>query len=303
MKLEYQNFRLLLNFPSLTRTNIYPIFIIRSVLGKEFRRMCCIFKERQCHECTIKNTCPYSIVFETPIKEDNLILVGRNKGSHPFILSLISTDIEYSDHIELLLTLIGRGIDYLPYIYYSLKRAGEHGIFKQRIPFSIKGPFIDNELLLDDENKLNLEFTRRLWELGKSKKNFTNSTTIEFLSPCRLKKGGKYISNLSFQDLMEALYHRAQILCTLFGECSKIWPIPSFAKRNHIIIEQKLTWVDLPYYSARQGRSIKMGGFMGTLSINGEIDPLERSLLEFGELFHIGKNAGFGLGKIRIIND
>jgi CRISPR-associated endoribonuclease Cas6 len=303
MKIEYQKFRLLLYFPSLNRINTYPTFIIRSVLGKELRRMCCIFKDRHCYECTIKNTCPYSIVFETPITEDNLILVGRNKGSHPFILSLISTDLENTDHIELLLTLMGKGIDYLPYIYYSLKKAGDRGILKQRIPFKLKGPFIEDELILDEENKLNLNFKTKVWELGRSEKPFTNSTVIEFLSPCRLKKDGKYVSHLTFQDLMEALFRRAQILCTLYGECSRIWPIPSFGKRNQIITEQKFTWVDLPYYSARQKKRIKMGGFMGTLSINGEIEVLERSLLEFGELFHIGKNAGFGLGKIRIVNN
>ncbi len=58
--------------------------------------------------------------------------------------------------------------------------------------------------------------------------------------------------------------------------------------------------MDLNYYSGRQKKVLKMGGVVGNFQLTGVFQPLEQSLLRFGELFHAGKNTAFGLGKYHI---
>ena len=41
---------------------------------------------------------------------------------------------------------------------------------------------------------------------------------------------------------------------------------------------------------------MKMGGFMGEIAFEGDIEPF-MSLIKAGEIIHVGKGTGFGLGK------
>ncbi|MBU2578468.1 CRISPR system precrRNA processing endoribonuclease RAMP protein Cas6, partial [Patescibacteria group bacterium] len=41
---------------------------------------------------------------------------------------------------------------------------------------------------------------------------------------------------------------------------------------------------------------MKMGGFMGEITFEGDIDPFMH-LIKAGEILHVGKGTSFGLGK------
>jgi len=43
-----------------------------------------------------------------------------------------------------------------------------------------------------------------------------------------------------------------------------------------------------------------LGGLIGTIDVSGTFSQFEIKLLEAAEIFHIGKNSSFGLGKIKI---
>lgn len=43
-----------------------------------------------------------------------------------------------------------------------------------------------------------------------------------------------------------------------------------------------------------------MGGFVGEIIFEGEIEPF-MPLLKAGEILHVGKGTSFGLGKYRIL--
>jgi CRISPR/Cas system endoribonuclease Cas6 (RAMP superfamily) len=66
-------------------------------------------------------------------------------------------------------------------------------------------------------------------------------------------------------------------------------------------VQNDLRWVDWERYSARQDSRMKLGGFTGTVTFEGELDPFI-SLFQIGEHLHIGKATSFGLGKYQIID-
>ena len=121
MKISYQIFRFVLKFEKKVNVDIYPSFLLRSILGKELKTLGCIFMDRStCEDCPINDRCAYSYIFESIISKDNDIIKGRNRIPHPFI---IKSDIDNM--------IKGCGILFLPLIISLSKEGTEF-----RIPLS-----------------------------------------------------------------------------------------------------------------------------------------------------------------------
>jgi CRISPR/Cas system endoribonuclease Cas6 (RAMP superfamily) len=45
---------------------------------------------------------------------------------------------------------------------------------------------------------------------------------------------------------------------------------------------------------------MKMGGFIGEITFDGNVEPFI-SLIKAGEILHVGKGSGFGLGKYKTV--
>ena len=56
---------------------------------------------------------------------------------------------------------------------------------------------------------------------------------------------------------------------------------------------------DSERYSARQDAKLKMGGVVGEAVYEGDLEPFA-PLLSLGEVLHVGKGTGLGLGRYRI---
>lgn len=122
MKIYFLQIEFCLKFSFPTFMDSNPMFVLRSVLGKNLHTMCCISRKSKCAECQFSKTCVYAFLFETILSSDNGTLPGRNRASHPYSfsstqnLSVGNFLKEYSFEM----TLFGRAIEYLPYIYMRL---------------------------------------------------------------------------------------------------------------------------------------------------------------------------------------
>src|SRR5262245_56634986 len=63
------------------------------------------------------------------------------------------------------------------------------------------------------------------------------------------------------------------------------------------VTRARLGWRDLARYSNRQRRTVSLGGFVGELEVEGDLEPF-LPLLQMAEQVHVGKGATFGLGRI-----
>jgi len=122
---------------------------------------------------------------------------------------------------------------------------------------------------------------------------------IDFKTPYRLKMHGTYVSEFKYPDLIKSIFRRTGILTNLYGVKSG-----EFSEDDFHVMEKNcefnLRWIDQKYYSARQEQELIYGGITGSMNINGFFSPFEESLLEAGEIFNIGKNSSFGLGKMEV---
>jgi hypothetical protein len=88
MKLKYLPINFTIKFSDFVHIDVNPLFIMRSMIGKNLRSMCCISKRSICAECMYNKTCAYAFLFETILLQENSLLPGTNRASHPFSITI-----------------------------------------------------------------------------------------------------------------------------------------------------------------------------------------------------------------------
>lgn len=262
------------------------------------RSMSCVSPNTKCQDCMYRGTCAYAFLFETILPQQNDVLPGRDRASHPFAFT--QGDLSFGGKMseyDFTMTLFGKAIDYLPYIYGALVRAGESGIFKSRTCFSVTNVAADGKSVVIDENHIASDFGRKVFSFSNDGlEDSRGEVLVELKSPLRFKVGGKYSSEFSSSDFFSGLYRRATTLLKMYGAAeSELEWLP---KSLLAIDARNLRWKKLDHYSARQKKLVILSGAVGTFSLSGEFSCMEKKLLEFGRIANAGKNTNFGLGQM-----
>jgi CRISPR-associated endoribonuclease Cas6 len=130
------------------------------------------------------------------------------------------------------------------------------------------------------------------------------TVTLEFLTPTRLRYVGHLTDKPEFHVLVRNLLRRLSALA--FYHCDFVLELDHrelIRQAQRVALrEAELRWVDWERYSARQDARMTLGGFMGTVTFEGNLAPW-LPLLRLGEVLHVGKGSGFGLGKYRMIDE
>ncbi len=296
-QLAYQTMEMALHFEKPVVFNRHPVFYFRSLLGKELFYLICPFRSRMCERCTLRFKCAYSFVFESPVTRDNPVLYGRNFASHPFVMSSDVGEKQSTERLNLKMILIGQAAEYIPIIFWSFIRAGETGIFKNRVRYKIDELKINGQPSFKDE-KLNLPGGQYHWRLSEEETTKRGQLFLEFLTPFRFKKDGRYLKEMSVEDVLQAAKRRMEILVGTYGAQDFVrMPFPQMEAFSE---NAQMRWKDYVRWSARQKQQMRLGGVVGILSVEGQFSAMALSLLKGAEIFHVGKNTSFGLGKIKV---
>lgn len=295
MLITYNQYRFVLNFEREVNFELFPLFIVRSILGKELRSLCCISHQNQCDSCLYNQTCAYSWIFETILDKQNTSLPGRERGIHPWALQLIDSD---EKRLDFILTLCGKANDYLQYIYAAFKRGEQKGIGKDRIPYIVEGPFCKGENLISDDGNYVASVPPEVFELNED----CNTTAdvrckVNLVTPLRITKDGKNCKRLEAGQFFPCINRRIRALVSLYGESS--------GEKPYTFSEITLSDIQLHYekmnrWSARQKTVQNLGGIQGSFILDGQISAFEESLLNAAILFGAGKLTNFGLGQVLI---
>lgn len=316
MNVSFAKFDFSLSFPKPASVNNYPVFVLRSVLGMQLRKMCCVVSRRRaegtennssnngyvkCADCMYKATCAYSKIFETIIPKENHVLAGTERASHPFAFtqnSRYTFKQKTIDSFDFSITLFGEAIKYLPYIYAAFVRAGRAGVFKERTPFVITDVKCNGSSILMDEENIQTDIPASLLSFSETGELKKGEILVELNSPLRFKTNGKYTIDFTAPELFRALHRRAKTLCALYGDGN----VESYDSRlcKVKIEERKLRWHDYSHYSARQKNAMELGGAVGSFKLSGEFSAMELFLLDVSQNCNAGKNTNFGLGQIKV---
>jgi hypothetical protein len=299
MKISYIKAMFVLDFESSIKWRALPTFFLRSILGAQLKRICCVQRQSTCDECSLSASCAYSVLFESPLDTANEVLQGRNRGYHPFILThgaFLNDGFGY----HFTVTLVGKGIHYFPFIVFAFQQAGSEGVFSSKIKYRISE--LTDQATGKSLQGINLKTPQtQIFSADQAKMDSFESVSVEFITPARIKHLGKYTLDFDAISFFSSIYRRTTALSRLYEESSsdEISTDEKFIVPEKIhIAERNLKWKDFSRYSQRQQTEMELGGIVGRFMIAGGLRASDISLLEAGRLFHVGKNTVFGLGQM-----
>lgn len=288
---------------------LYKGSTLRGGFGHALKNIFCLHRNQSCEKCSLNKTCIYAYIFENPISAAGSQQKQTSNLPHPFVIEPPLENKHKYQPGELLIfkiVLIGRAIDYLPYIIFSFQEFGRAGIGKKRGRFSLtKVTTESGEVIYDREtNRIhgqgNIHYGSDFF--GQPNETLTKKATIYFLTPTRLKVDGHLIPELDFPTLMRNLLRRISWLAEIHGDRPLGIDYQSLLAKAELLVKttfSRLTWLDWERYSIRQNTRMKMGGIIGKISFEGELAEF-LPYLRIGEYVHLGKGTVYGLGKYRI---
>ena len=289
---------------------VYKGSTFRGAFGHTFRRIVCVTKEKACAECMMRSSCVYSYVFETPPPSDTRMMRKYPYAPHPFILEpplTRRTTYTPGEVLSFGLTLIGRAIEYLPYFIYTFEEMGRVGIGKGRGKYRIDAvwgiePEGGERVIYEGAKKTLVdEYARMRYEDLSDREVGQNALTLSFLTPTRIKSGGRLTLGMDFRILVRSLLRRLSLVCYFHCDQALDLDYRAWIERAGKVetVRRDLRWYDWTRYSGRQDTMMRMGGFVGEIAFGGDWKPFLPFVL-FGKTLHVGKGTSFGLGKYEI---
>jgi hypothetical protein len=224
------------------------------------------------------------------------------------------------------LILVGQSITYLPYFIAVFRELGRVGLGHNRGRYrlrTVEAISPDNEAgdpiyQADDEliRPVDLSLTAKMITdraaqisqpsmlnlQSPRKASNLQSLTLHFLTPTRLKEQGRWVSvGPPFPVLIRTLLGRISSLS--YFHCGKRLEVDFRGLIDQAgavrLKESQTRWEDWDRFSGRQKQRIRMGGLVGRVIYEGNLEPY-LPLLAVGELVHVGKGTVFGNGQYRI---
>lgn len=294
-KLKYSEYDVHLQAMDRIRLPIFSGSTLRGAFGFALRKVSCSPMCKDPQNCIIGNRCPYYFAF---ISQRNDVESGLRNYPHPFVLQPFDGGIiEPGEMLSFGFILFGKAREILPYFIYAFMQMGEWGIGKGRGKFKL----VDvkdrrTQKVLFSENNKALQGYGTV--LSPEPISIGNSATIEFITPLRLKNGGKYVSKPSFQEIIRAILRRTSLLVRGYCGAELEMPYKSIIEsaKSVKLVSAGTNRVEIERYSSRQNAKIPLIGFLGLLRFEGDMNQFS-AILDAGSHIHIGGATAFGFGK------
>lgn len=206
--------------------------------------------------------------------------------------------------VEIAVLLFGHATEYFPYVLFAFERLGEAGLGVERVPFRIERVVIgsNGEQVFSSETPgpvplLPAEVAEA--SIGEPREGFLR---VEFLTPMRLRvEKRKALRRPDFGALVYAALRRLELLVRVHeaGEFTVRAPEIVGMAREAELVEDETRWHDVVRYSQRQGRTMPLGGFVGSALFSGKVLGLT-SVLSLAGRVHVGRGTAFGNGHFRV---
>lgn len=304
---------------------------LRGGFGKAFQKVVCSQRDQECHLCILKNTCPYSYIFETAPPPGGQILRKYENVPRPFVIEPpleTKTNYEPGEKLAFQLVLTGKSIAYLPYFIVIFRELGAMGIGKGRRKYSLDAINAVNlktgekSSIYSGENQMvtNLDVTISGGELAAlsngelaalaSGESITDSASsneggkhlvIRFLTMTRLKFEQRFALVPEFHIIIRNLLRRLSSISYFHHGVELDVDFRGLIEKAQkvALVDQQIRWEDWERYSSRQDARMNMGGIVGQAVYEGDWQEFW-PMLKLAEQVHVGKGAVFGLGKVEV---
>jgi CRISPR/Cas system endoribonuclease Cas6 (RAMP superfamily) len=318
--LRFAKFSLLLEASETLHLPEYKGSAVRGGFGNAFKKAVCMTKTFDCPPCLLQKACPYFSIFESKVEKSvaDLLRIGKD-APHPFLLEPPLTEqreFTKGQQLTVHLVLIGKAMDMLPHFIYAFTVFGERvGLGRAKGKFMVRQVSDAEGTKVYDAHTQSLKNSYRIFTYedfadaagAPRREVLRERIKLTFITPTRIMtsygSGSRHLVRLreskDFGTLVETLYHRMFALANLYCapevlDYTRHKPRVNAARIS--LTEASIRWQDWERYSNRQQTRMKLGGFVGEATFEGELREFI-PLLRMGEHLHVGKNTSFGLGK------
>jgi hypothetical protein len=305
--------------------------VLRGAMGITFRKLVCPIEwfDHECHPCSLYRTCAYGQLFMPKPSEESGVLRKQQDAPRPFVIEPPGLDSEESINQEELafrIVLFGKAVDESSLFISALIRLCHEGIGRNRTPLDMvdvvaEHPLGNESVLVGTESIIRLPsryLTTHDFAEGEVFRSSQEPTllSVHFTSPLLLKSGSHVLANGThvearevresppFGALISRLRDRLSSLSAFYGE-RWLADFREIGERaNQVTIhDSKTVWLTRNRRSTRTGHAHEISGLVGRTTYSFRNEQELRyflPLLRVGELIHVGKNAPWGNGGIRL---
>ncbi|HSK77808.1 MAG TPA: CRISPR system precrRNA processing endoribonuclease RAMP protein Cas6 [Thermoanaerobaculia bacterium] len=281
--------------------------MLRGAFGHALRRTVCVMgPEQPCASCLLRHACVYTRIFEPYVEgEPPPFLRGIDQAVRPYVFEPIDGEgrWEPGSPLRFDLLLFGQAVDLQAYAFLAVERMARSGLGSRRARFRL----VRVEALEAGGS------TRQLFAAGSPPSTAPappvvppesalpeGPVTLHLVTPLRIKLRDHLNDHPRFRDLAFNMLRRVLELAHFHVPGAAIdWSFRTLLDRADgvRVVSADLHWHDWERWSQRQQTSMKLGGLVGRLVLEGDLAPFT-ALLRAAEIVHVGKGATFGLGKV-----
>ncbi len=282
---------------------------LRGAFFSALRRDFCLNKDvPSCLHCPTAEVCPICKLVATVDRDST-------RGAEvvrPFALEPILPPVqryEVGETFSFGLTLFGESLALFPYAVLAVQRMGELGMGNKAVPpgrFRLKqactlNPLagVEKRIYSSDSRLVNVPDVPITHDdvIACSQRLAGDRVRLDLITPLRLILDGALVHRLSFKILTQRLLRR---LTDLYYHCCREKLDLDFPKLLDEagavgVIEDNTRWLDLSSYSRRREASSPIGGLVGEIAFEGNLEPF-LPFLVWGQFTHVGKDITKGNG-------
>lgn len=290
--------------------------MLRGGFGYAFQRATCPAPcWGQAERCDQPVICPYRWVFETPRPAGVERLHDLQDVPRPFVIDLPNdrrTQLEAGDSLEFGLTLIGRGLDYLPFFLFGFARLGELGLGVKRARanvervIALEGWGHSGPTLYADgayQGAAGPLPGLSMAEVQARAASLPADLRLTLRTPLRVKAKGAFIERVDVAALARAACWRLGALALFHGDgpWEQDYRALLAAAAAVRVEAAELRWEEWERQSDHGGtaRRMQLGGLVGRAVLR-DVTAEVRAALLAGSLVHVGKSCVFGHGDYRL---
>lgn len=299
---------------------------LRSGFGAHLRSLVCIQRAADgaeyvgkegavCESCPLQRACVYDYFYNSHPPEGVKVLRKQNDIPRPFVFDPpFSGRHSAGSANDFRFTLIGKGVEHLPYFLLAIRNLGESGMSrgyrlgygKFRIESVDSIGFGSRNNIFAGDMVYNRAIPMSYQEMLRASAEHRGDLTVRFTTPAQIKEGDRFTSAPSFRGLISRLLFRANALAEFYGSgmlydneqvlailgtCRQVCIAGANTEEiraKRYFHKQKMKTQNLPPF------------FVGEITYRGEFSPEVMALLELGRLIHVGKMATFGNGMYEV---
>ena len=281
-------------------TKPYLLFAIRKEFAEIFRRNSeC--GHAACEGCPASSECAYWQIFSQEISTDPSAIKRYQKPPLPFVfdLPIVPPAPNNGRTLEVGLTLVGLAVNHVGHFLdtviamFSMGESLCSGVASLIRIESVD--YLGNRSILSENGSLvtlDLLYVLSMEGLEKSVVLSNDTIRITIDTPLRIIREGRPLRSLSFASLIMSLLRRMSSIAFYYCHMDLDLDFKWLSRESQFIgiVDDGYRWVEW---------DTNLGGIIGTATFTGNLGEFLPFLL-FGEIFHAGKGAAYGLGRYRL---